>query len=127
METLKIASTKDTPSITFDVQTNEYLIEGNSLPENASIFYKPVYDWINNYVIHNNLGFELRINLNYLNSSSVKFIFALLMKMNEGHMKVQSDSSYKVVWKHKLSDELMKQKGDEFKSFLELPFEVVSC
>lgn len=126
MNSLLIEPTKDTPTIHFNTETNEFLIEGNSLPENAVVFYKPVYDWIIEYTSGSNEGFELSVNINYLNSSSVKFIFAIFMKLNEGHQAMKDDSKYKVLWKYKSEDELMKQKGEEFKSFLAIPFDMIS-
>lgn len=126
MNSLIIEPTKDTPAIHFNTEKNEFQIEGNSLPENAAAFYKPVYDWILNYTSSNKPGFKLAVNLNYLNSSSVKFIFAILMKLNEAHQANEADSNYKILWKHRELDELMKQKGEEFSSFLAIPFEVLS-
>lgn len=126
MSVLNIESTKETPNIHFDAQKSAFMISGNSLPENAAIFYKPVYDWVTNYIQDHDRGFELIVDLNYLNSSSVKFIFAIFMKINEAHKNKIEDSGYKITWKYKAEDELMKQKGEEFKSFLEVPFELNS-
>lgn len=126
MSVLSIESTKETPTIHFDAQRGEFMIKGNSLPENAAMFYKPVYDWVTNYIQDNDKGFELIVDFNYLNSSSVKFVFAIFIKINEAHKSKIENSGYKITWKYKTQDELMKQKGEEFKSFLEVPFELTS-
>lgn len=124
MEALKIKASKDTPGIIFDLENNLFTIEGNSLPENAATFYKPVYENFLQCLEQRQQGLNLTLDLNYLNSSSVKFIFALLMKMEEA-FKQSNQSSHKVIWRYKKEDELMKQKGEEFSSFLSIPFETI--
>lgn len=126
MDSLIIKATKDTPSINFDTNNNKFSIEGNSLPENAVGFYKPVFDWLTEFIEEKKEGFELLVDINYLNSSSVKFVFAFFMKLDEAYKKANSESRHKIVWKFRNGDELMEQKGKEFKSFLEVPFETTS-
>ena len=84
MRIIKIDKTKDTPSVHFNLKENVYEISGKSMPENASIFYKPLYDWISNFCTdHVNKGIQLDVSLDYLNSSSIKLVFLEFQQISE--------------------------------------------
>ena len=50
MEPLIINGTEDTPEIVFNCVDNIFQISGKSLPDDALSFYKPVRDWIDEYI-----------------------------------------------------------------------------
>lgn len=118
---LKLKATEDTPEVLFDKEQSDFLLKGRAMPENAYEFFKPVIDWMNEYSESPNGKTELEVYLEYFNSSSVKQIFKLLSKI-DGIFDKGYDA--KIVWCHKRKDELMKEKGSEFESFLDLPFEM---
>jgi hypothetical protein len=122
MEDFIIKSTEDTPEISFQLATNTYSIKGKSFPENPSEFYFPIYKQLEELI---NTAKELTIeaNLKYINSSSVKMIFAFFNLLN-AKFKSNSDGNYKIVWQYSSSDKIMQNKGKEFKEFLDLPFEL---
>ena len=47
---------------------------GRSLPENASRIYEPLLNWVNNYVIQPQPVTNLRLNVEYFNTSSLLWI-----------------------------------------------------
>ena len=46
MKELNIEPTSTSPKVIFDPTTNIFEITGESRPENASVFYKPIIDWV---------------------------------------------------------------------------------
>jgi hypothetical protein len=62
--------------------------------------------------------FALKINLDYFNSSSGRYILELLACLEEKKELVR------IVWLCEKEDELMIEKGEEFKSLVDLPFEI---
>lgn len=110
----------DTPAIKFNT-TGALSISGRSLPENAELFYKPIIEWVERYA---DAGAPettvLTIELEYFNSSSVKQILTLLLKLEELHK--QEAKEVQVVWSYNQDDELMEMKGREMESIVDLPF-----
>lgn len=119
---LKLKATEDTPKIVLDKAKNEFALSGRSLPEDASAFYKPVISWMENYITNPKPYTELRITLDYFNSSSIKQILVIFMLLEE---LIKSGKEAKVVWCYNEDDELMEIKGREFKSMLNIPFEML--
>jgi hypothetical protein len=117
-----LEETEDTPKINFDRTENVFRIKGRSYPENARDFYKPVLDWLEQYSESPNKETELEVDLEYVNSGSVKEVFRMLYII-EDIMEAGNES--KVKWCYRKGDELMQQTGIEFGKFLEVPVELV--
>lgn len=118
----KLKATEDTPKIVFDRAKNEFSISGRSLPEDPSEFYKPVIAWMENYVQAPEPYTELRITLDYFNSSTIKQMLMLFMLLED---IIKKGKEVKIAWCYNEDDELMEIKGREFKSMLNIPFELV--
>jgi hypothetical protein len=126
MDSIKIEITKDTPSVTFNLDENLFDISGKSMPENPTEFYKPIYDWIIQFSAeYKNTGIELNVSLEYLNSSSIKLVFIIFNALNEYYKNTEAKSSTCINWIYKSNDELIKMKGEEFKDYLEIPFNLI--
>ena len=122
MEDFIIKNTEDTPEISFQAATKIYSISGKSYPENPSEFYLPIYKNLEQ-LITNSDELTIEANLSYINSSSVKMIFAFFNLLNTKFNKDKS-GKYKIIWMYKSTDKIMENKGNEFKEFLDLPFEL---
>ncbi len=110
----------DTPVVKMEPQ-GTFFIKGRSLPENAELFYKPVIEWVDRYVEGDAKEHtQLTIELEYFNSSSVKQILTLLLKLEELHRK--ENKEVRVIWSYNQDDELMEMKGREMESLVDLPF-----
>lgn len=59
-----------TPQIDLNPFTGELIFCGKSIPENAARVYENVYKWIQEYAKKPRLTTNLRLNLEYFNSSS---------------------------------------------------------
>ena len=126
MNSIHLNKTDDTPEVIFDADKQLFSIKGKSLPENAMEFYKPLYDWIVEYSKTNlNNGITLHIDLEYLNSSSIKLVFLIFSKIDEYYSLTSNKSSTNINWFYKKDDELTKIKGEEFKDLLKTPFNLI--
>jgi len=124
MDALIVKLTKETPEIIFNPKDDLYSIKGKSLPENAVDFYKPVFDWITNFSLnHPNKSIALNVDIDYMNSSSIKLIFFIFNTINK-HYQSNNNTNTCINWFCSKDDELMVNKGNEFKELLELPFHI---
>lgn len=110
----------DTPAITMEPE-GKLAITGRSLPENAEMFYKPIVDWVNRYASNGvPEQTQLFIELEYFNSSSVKQILTILLRLEE--LNRTEGKEVQVIWSYNQDDELMEMKGREMESLVDLPF-----
>jgi len=115
-------ATEDTPKVEFDKINNIFEITGRSLPEDATKFFDPLHDWLAAYCNNPNPKTEIMLQLDYYNSASAKQLVDLLIALEEIHDK---SSQVKILWHYNEEDELMKIRGEEIQTVLELPFELV--
>jgi hypothetical protein len=90
MEELKnifIERTAKTPQIDFNQFTGELILFGKSIPENAAKVYEPLLEWINDYIKFPCKTTNLRLNLEYFNTSSSIW----LAKMVNALSKISED------------------------------------
>ena len=118
---INIKGTEDTPKVILDIKKEEFEISGRSLPEDAEKFYAPIQKWMEIYVKNPCLNTAFTINLEYFNSSSVKQILRILIKLEQ---IVKDGKKVKITWFHHEDDELMEVRGQEIKSVLDVPFEI---
>jgi hypothetical protein len=65
-----IERTAKTPQIDFNQLAGELILSGKSIPENAAKVYEPLLAWINDYIKSPRHTTNLRLNLEYFNTSS---------------------------------------------------------
>ena len=121
MEALIISATVDKPEVNLDPEKGTFEIQGKSLPENAKLFFDPIIEWLEEYARNPNDSTEFTLRLNYFNSSSARKIVELLSVLE----KIQEEGKEaKIIWEHKVYDEIMKERGEEVKLVLDVPFEL---
>lgn len=62
--------TEKTPQVDLNHVTGELIFSGRSIPENSVEFYEPIYKWVTQYVVNPRQTTNLRLNLEYFNTSS---------------------------------------------------------
>ena len=121
LETLNTIATEDTPSIKFDAASGVLELGDRSLPEDATEFYQPVFEWLTTYF--NNPASEtvLEIKLEYYNTTSAKQIFKMLTMLEE------KEPNHKVLvrWFFMVGDEDMRFAGERFARLVDIPFEIM--
>ena len=121
---LEIKGTRDTPEIIFDVENNLFEISGNSLPEDTTKFFTPIFDWVESYVQNPNKETHIICRLEYFNSSSAKMFYELFFEFQK---IMQTESSIKISWYFESGDKLIEEKGLEFQAILDIPFEMIEA
>jgi hypothetical protein len=86
LETLFIEHTTKTPQIDLNHMTGDLIFSGRSIPENAGKVYEPVLAWAYKYIKHPRPVTNLRLNLEYFNTSSLLWltkVLKVLIQINE--------------------------------------------
>ena len=111
-----------TPTVHFDGNTGQMELRGRSIPENSIEFYKPLIDWIDQYARAPRPSTQLRVQLEYFNTSSSKCILDLFKKLeavrNTGNEVV-------VLWHYEADDEDMLEAGEDYQAIINLPFKMI--
>ena len=117
----RIKAAEDTPEVNFNKDSGEFSLSGRSLPEDAFAFYGPVKTWLKEYIKQPANRSDLKISLDYFNSSSVKQILELILLFEEISVSGKNAS---IIWCFYEGDDLMEIKGKEFESMVDkIPFE----
>lgn len=82
MKTYTLKQTTLTPKIDFNAENGKMSIYGNSVFFDTNNFWEEVITWYKLYLLNPNAKTELRIELEYFNSISAKFLYRFL-KMNK--------------------------------------------
>ncbi len=123
MESLKIEGSKTKAYINFDAESGVLEIGGESYPENALEFFKPVYDWLNSYF--NEFKGEVTFNFKmiYFNTSSSKAILDILDLIENYH---KSGGKITLNWHYESDDEDIQESGEEFAEGLSVPYNIIA-
>jgi hypothetical protein len=119
MEPLRIQATVKTPEVLFDPSNQVFEIKGKSVPDDAEVFFKPILNWVEDYVSNPNKKTVFKIDLEYFNISSSKRILFLFYKLNELKEKGYDVS---VVWYYNETDEDMYEVGQDYAFMVKIPF-----
>ncbi len=128
MENLEIKETEFTPRIRFDGVKNYFEIEGVSRPENVTLFYQPVIDWMTTYeseLYKNHVSGGKRFSLDvvfkfsYFNSASAKMIYSVLESLSR-----IKNMGYRLAieWYSEDGDDQMRDDGEELSEAIDIPF-----
>jgi len=83
MECLFIDSSSNTPQVDMNPITGEMIISGRSVPENAVDTYDPVFKWVEEYRKKPRPVSNLRLNLEYFNTSSSLWISKIIRSLSK--------------------------------------------
>lgn len=119
---MNITATKNTPSVEFTPLTGTLLLRGSSMPENALEFYRPIIDWTRAHLATPGASLNLRMELRYFNSSSMKSIFLLLETMRNA---IANGAQGQVEWLVEDDDEFMLESGQTLMELLGMPLHFV--
>lgn len=114
-------ATPKTPRLHLNKETGEFEISGRSIPENSIEFYKPVINWLDNYINDPNERTLLVIRLEYFNTSSSKCLVEILRRLE----RLNDSHQVEVKWCYEEEDEDMLESGEDFKEIIKLPIELV--
>ena len=104
------------------LEPGKIFIMGRSIPENPGEFYRPVQEWIKEYVRNYDKQSTIEFGFEYINTSSIKWIYTILKNLSE--MKNLSKNA-RVTWYYEQGDEDMCELGLILRSLVDCPFIVI--
>jgi hypothetical protein len=115
MEKITMKGTFDTPAVVLDSDAGQIELAGRSLPEDTTTFYRPILNWVDEYLVQPKSNTEIAIKLEYFNTATSKVLLNLLSKF-------ENTTNVTVHWFHYSEDEDMLESGKEFEELVRLPF-----
>jgi hypothetical protein len=118
MQKLYVRPTPTTPEVIFSPEENIFLLKGISSPEDVREMYYPVIEWFKKYtdsILEVNISrfssenpLTLKIDLDYFNSSSAKFLYDIFFELKK---LTPAGIPFSVQWYYEEEDIDMKEAG----------------
>jgi len=122
MDNLSLPASGATPAVDFDASTGVLVLSGESYPENAFEFFRPLLAWVHAFLEHSTGPATAEIALSYLNTSSIKSVMDLLDLLEAAHRDGRQVS---VRWSYHKDNDRALEMIEEFKEEVTLPFFIV--
>lgn len=119
LKALHLKQTSNNPGIILDHIEGKIQITGRSIQEDATAFYAPIQEWIDEYVKNPNKSTEVTIKMEYINSASTKKMVKLFLEL-EKIMEIGNEICVK--WYYEDGDEIIRERGEEIDSIVDIPF-----
>ncbi len=123
MEIIRIEATEVSPSVVFDLSTNNFIIKGKSVVNEVDTFYAPLIEWLESAQDKINKRVDFVFDLEYFNIYSSKRILFILYKLSDLR---KEGNDINVIWHFSMDDDDMKEVGEDFACMVNLPFEFIS-
>jgi hypothetical protein len=78
-----LSGTSSSPIVFFDLSANFLHIAGVSAMTDAALFYEKLSTWLKHHAVHIRPGTELMLSLHFLNSASIRALYAFLREIAE--------------------------------------------
>ena len=114
--------TKEYPNIILDAEKGVFTFSGKSLPEDATVFFTPIFDWIDEYEKNPNDSTVVVFKMFYYNTSSAKAILDILEKFSD---IANENCHVSVKWYYLDIDEDMEKSGMGYADLLSIPFDII--
>lgn len=132
MNPLVLQASNTTPQIDFNPCESKLTISGYSRPENVRDFYIPILDWLENYYKElsekNSKGeklqpIEFQFKLVYFNSSSAKFLYDIIIILNQ----IQNAGiPLTINWYYDKEDSELREAGEDLSELAQVPFNFIA-
>lgn len=123
MKPLNLPATTSTPLVNFDDSTSDLELRGESYPENAFEFYKPILAWLWGHLASGPGPVVFRVRVKYMNTSSVKCMMDVLDALEDAH---KQGTDVAVYWYYDEDNDRALDMAEEFREELTLPFHLVA-
>ncbi|MCB8965119.1 MAG: DUF1987 domain-containing protein [Bacteroidales bacterium] len=131
MNPLKIEQTNVSPLVNFNPTLGIYVMAGYSRPENVRDFYMPIIDWLSEFKdslcqsknkgeMLSHIDFDFKFI--YFNSSSAKFLYDIVIILNE-MQKLSLPIS--INWHFDKEDDELREAGEELSDMAQVPFKFI--
>jgi hypothetical protein len=117
-----IKETLHTPSVNIFNDDNLIVVSGTSRLEDPSIFYQQLSELYEEYFPAFKDKVILDFNLNYINTSSSKWLFHILKNLQ---IKYSGQKKIIVNWYYEEDDDIIMEAGEVFQSLLDMPVNLI--
>ncbi|MDM8523733.1 DUF1987 domain-containing protein [Desulfococcaceae bacterium HSG8] len=121
MENLILEPTDKTLKINFEAEKGFLEMEGVSYPERTWHFFQTLNAWLKSYISEIGKPVTLDLKLQYLNSTSTKYLMDFLEILEEFYAR---GGKVRVNWYYEKGDD-MEEMGNEFAEDIDLPLELI--
>ncbi len=121
MDKIEHQPTSKTPYVLLD-PSGVIKFRGRSIPEDVSIFYDDILDWIKNYCNAPSRSTEVDIAMEYLNSGTSKYMLKILKVIKGIDFK---GSSLRINWYYEEGDDDIMERGEYYASILDLNIKLI--
>ena len=121
MDKLEFQPTQKTPYVLLD-PSGKIKFKGRSIPEDVSLFYEDILDWIIAYASSPASQTVVEIEMEYLNSGTSKYMLRLLKKIKE-----MDSNGYglKINWIYEEGDDDIMERGEYYAAILDLDITLI--
>lgn len=114
MNNISIPATSCTPEVEFNFDGRALSLRGESYPENAAAFYRPLVTAVEGFTashaLHSETELAMHVSLSYFNSSSTKMLFGLFGVLNSGAVAGIATTLH---WYYDPEDDISEEFGQE--------------
>ena len=122
MEDRAIMGTPKTPAVRSDSVQGLLEITGRSNPENTIEVFKPIVNWVEEYVQNPGAKTTVNIQLEHFNTSSSKSLIGILKRLEA----IKKEGREIIInWYYDADDEDILEAGENFESVIEIPFNMI--
>lgn len=122
MQPLTIKGTEKTPAVNFNNATGKLELKGRSIPEDSIDFYKPIINWIKQYMESPQNVTEFTVELEYYNTSSSKCLLDVFKTLEVIHV---AGNKVQVNWRYEEDNEDLLEAGEGYSTSVAIPFKLV--
>ncbi len=123
MEKIKNDATLKTPFVLADPENGQVELKGRSNPENSAEFYKPLIDWLDEYITTDKNKITLVIDLEHFNTSTSKCIMDVMKRVKKIHT---ADGAVKINWYYEEDDEEMLEAAETYEAMTGMNIDKIS-
>ncbi len=111
-----------TPNVEFNAETGVFVLYGEAFMEQPYNFYKPLFEWVEQYMREERKPILFDMKLTYFNTSSSKFILDFLRLLRKYEL---SGMTVTVRWFLRKTDEDMLEEIEDFMNVTGLTIETM--
>jgi len=123
MQNLKIAASVSSPQVDFDASQGMLSLRGESYPENSLAFYRPLIEWLRDYLVDSSQPIVVKLDLAYLNTGSIRYLMDIFDLLEDAYL---SGRKIQVNWYYDEENDRALEAGEEFQEDLTLPFALIA-
>lgn len=104
------------------LEPGRLFIMGRSIPENPSLFFRPIYEWVLEYAKNDTHRTKIEFGFEYINTASTKWIYSILKELGE---MVDPRENLSIRWYYEEGDDDMGDLGNMLCSLIECSYSVI--